>query len=58
MLEEYPDVLNTKEVMEVLDITKNLMYSLIHSNEIPAFRLGKRKWRVSKDKLIEYIKNH
>ena len=24
MLEEYPDVLNTKEVMEILDITKNL----------------------------------
>lgn len=56
MLEEYPDVLNTKEVMEILDITKNLMYRLIHNNEIPAFRIGERQWRISKEKLIEYLR--
>lgn len=56
MLEEYPDVLNTKEVMEILDITKNLMYRLIHNNEIPAFRIGERQWRVNKEKLIEYLR--
>ena len=37
MLEEYPDVLNTKEVMEILDITKNLMYELIHSGTSKSF---------------------
>ena len=58
MLEEYPDVLNTCEVMEILDITKNLMYKLIHENEIRAFRVGGRRWRVNKDDLIDYLKKH
>ena len=48
MLEDYPDVLNTKEVMEILDITKNLMYELIHTDQIHAFRLGSKNWRISK----------
>ena len=58
MLEEYPDVLNTCEVMEILDITKNLMYKLIHENEILAFRVGGRRWRVNKDDLIDYLTKH
>ena len=56
MLEDYPDVLNTKEVMEILDITKNLMYELIHTDQIHAFRLGSKNWRISKEKLIEYLR--
>lgn len=58
MLEEYPDILNTKEVMEILDITKNLMYKLIHNDEIHAFRIGEKKWLIRKDTLIKYIENH
>lgn len=56
MLDEYPDILNTKEVMEVLDITKNLLYELIHKHELPAYRLGKKKWRINKDSLIKYLR--
>lgn len=40
MLNEYPDVLNTKEVMEILDITKNLLYRLsgrIKNVQVKAF---------------------
>ena len=55
MLEKYPDVLNTQEVMEILGITKNLLYELIHKQEIPAYRLGKKKWRINKDSLIKYL---
>ena len=55
MLDEYPDVLNTKEVMEILDITKNLLYKLIHTKQIPAYRIGTKKWRINKNSLIEYL---
>ena len=55
MLDEYPDVLNTKEVMEILDITKNLLYKLIHTKQLPAYRIGEKKWRINKNSLIEYL---
>ena len=55
MLDEYPDVLSTKEVMEILDITKNLLYKLIHTKQIPAYRIGTKKWRINKNSLIEYL---
>ena len=58
MLEEYPDVLNTKEVMEILDITKNLMYELIRSGTIRAIKIGKKQWRITKDDLITYLKTN
>lgn len=58
MLEEYPDVLNTNEVMEILDITKNLMYELIHSGNIRAIKIGKKQWRITKDDLITYLKTN
>ena len=55
MLEKYPDVLNTKEVMEILDIDKNLLYKLIHTGQLPAYKIGQKKWRINKDSLIEYL---
>lgn len=55
MLNEYPDVLNTKEVMEILDITKNLLYRLIYTNQLPAYRIGSKKWRINKTSLIDYL---
>lgn len=58
MLEEYPDVLNTNEVMEILDITKNLMYELIYSGTIRAIKIGKKQWRITKDDLITYLKTN
>ena len=55
MFEEYPDVLNTNEVMQILDIAKNTLYELIHKGELPAFRIGKKKWRINKESLIKYL---
>lgn len=55
MLDDYPDVLMPMEVMEILGIGRNLLYQLMQDGTIPAFRLGKKMWRVSKKDLIVYL---
>ncbi len=57
MLSEYSDILTPKEVMDILSISKNTLYTMIRHNEIPAFRLGPRCWRFQKADLIHYLKN-
>ena len=53
-LEKYPDVLNFKQVHEILHIGKNLLLYLLNSGELPAFKVGKL-WRVYKKSLILYL---
>ena len=55
MLEDYPDVLTPPEVMEILGIGRNLLYQFMQDGTIPAFRMGKKKWRVLKRDLIVYV---
>lgn len=55
MLQEYPDILTPKEVMEILGIGKNLLYELLKDGEIPAKRVGGKMWRITKKDLIQYI---
>jgi len=55
MLEDYPDVLSINETIEILGISRNLLYDLIHSGTIPAFRLGEKIWRINKPVLISYL---
>ena len=55
MLEEYPDILTPQEAMEILGIGKNLFYKLLNGGVIPAKRIGKKIWRISKKDLIDYI---
>ena len=57
MLEIYPDVLTINETIEILGISRNMLYNLIHSGTLPAFRLGKKIWRVNKSDLITYLKH-
>lgn len=57
MLETYPDVLTLNETLEILGISRNMLYDLIHSGTLPAYRLGKKIWRVNKPDLILYLKN-
>ena len=57
MLEEYPDVLSINETMEILGISRNLLYNLIHTGAIPAMRIGKNLWRINKQSLIKYIED-
>lgn len=58
MLEEYPDVLSINETMEILGISRNLLYDLIHTGAIPALRIGKKLWRINKQALIKYIEEN
>ncbi len=55
MLKDYPDVLTPPEVMEILGIGRNLLYQSMQDGTIPAFRTGKKMWRVLKKDLIEYV---
>ncbi len=57
MLENYPDVLTINEVLEILGISRNMLYDLIHSGYIPAYRLGKKIWRINKTELCLYLEN-
>lgn len=58
MLEEYPDVLSINETMEILGISRNLLYNLIHTGVIPAMRIGKKLWRINKTDLITFLMNN
>jgi len=55
MLNDYPDVLTINEAKEILGISRNLIYDLIHSGTLPAFRLGEKIWRINKSSLIAYL---
>ncbi len=57
MLEAYPDVLTLNETLEILGISRNMLYDLIHTGQIPAYRLGRKIWRINKTNLIDYLKS-
>lgn len=41
-LKQYPDLLNTKEVGEILWIISKTVYKMIHSGEIKAFCVARK----------------
>ena len=55
MLEEYKDVINVKDLCEILNIGKNTAYKLLKNNDIPNRRLGK-KYIIPKFGVIVYFK--
>lgn len=55
MLDEYGDVLTTTDLQDILSIGRNTAYSMIHSGVIPAVRVGRKKWRISKQAVIRYL---
>jgi len=56
MFANYPDILTTKDLQEILRLSKGSALSLLNSNEITCFKKG-RKFLIPKIHLIEYIKN-
>ena len=50
--EQINEFLTPWEVMELLAIGKNTFYKMVHSGQLPAFRIG-RQWRVRRDRLEE-----
>lgn len=68
ILNTYPDVLTTKQLMEILKIGETLMYKLLYVEDknktsstieekkrIRAFKCGKN-YRILKSEVIEYMK--
>lgn len=54
MLENYPDVLNIKEVCEILRISKKTAYHLIKEGEISYRQVG-RTYKIAKQEIIKYL---
>lgn len=55
MLENYPDILNSKQVMQILGISKELLYKLIKAKRLPCYRIGGKDWRFNKEALTAHI---
>lgn len=54
LFEEFTDILTPAEAMEALNIGKNMIYTLLSTGQLKAFRVG-RTWRIPKCSVEEYI---
>ena len=52
-----PQIMTRKDLQEILQISKNTALELLHSNKIDSFKI-KGQYRITKEALIEYIKNN
>jgi len=58
MLEDYPEILKPKDLIEILDLSKNTVYDMLNNRIIPAYRVGNSKlWRINKCDLEDYLKS-
>lgn len=55
MLKRYPDVLDMKQMCEILGISLKTGYSLIQDNQIECLKVG-RAYRIPKPFLLSYLK--
>ena len=55
--ETMPDVMDTKQIAEALQISKAGAYNLLNSPDFPTLRIGGRKL-VMKSELILWLKRH
>ena len=56
-LKRLPDVIYAEELAKVLRCNIKTVYSYLQNGTISSFRLG-RRYYVSKEALIQYIKKH
>lgn len=56
MYENIPDLLTRKVAQNVLSIGKSTILNLIHTQKLPAIRIGNR-YRIKKVDLIDFIEN-
>ena len=54
MLSTYPDVLDVKDIMAILKISKTLAYDLINSQQIVSCKIG-RSYKIAKCNFIDFI---
>lgn len=53
-LKEYPDVLTTKDLQNILGISGKTVFRLLHSGQIKSIRVG-RNFRIPKIYLLQYL---
>lgn len=56
MLENYSDILEVKDLCEILHISLKSAYALLHSGQIQYLKIG-RHYRIPKCALKEFIKS-
>ena len=54
MFINYPDVVNVKQLTEMLDIGITLAYRLVREGKIKAFKIG-REYKIPKANIIAYL---
>ncbi len=54
---DYPDVVNVKELQEMLGIGRNLAYSLLTGGKVKAIKVG-REYKIIKNSIIDYVSNN
>jgi excisionase family DNA binding protein len=55
MLKRYPDVLDMKQMCEILSISQTTGYALIQDNKIECLKVG-RAYRIPKPFLLSYLR--
>lgn len=53
-LDDYPDVLRPEELMTILSVRRNTVYSLLKSGELKSVKIGKQ-YRIPKAYIENYI---
>ena len=53
-LKEYPDVLTTKDLQNILGISGKTVFRLLHSGQIKSIKVG-RNFRIPKIYLLQYL---
>ncbi len=55
MFKNIPEIMTFNECKDLLKVGKNTLLDLLHSGELEGFKIG-RRWRVTRDSVIEYLK--
>ena len=55
MLENYSDVLEIKELCEILRIDRKTAYRLLHNGELSYRKIG-RHYKIPKESVIKYLR--
>ena len=43
MLTDYPEILKPKDLIKILNLSKNTIYDMLNNKIIPAYRIGNNK---------------
>ena len=55
VFKDYPDILDVKQVSELLNVSTKTVYRLLRENTIPSLKVG-REFRIPKVNVMKYVK--